>query len=272
MGIGIYGMVSNKNLETNKNKIVTLEEIVETFLNSGTIKSYEEYGVPVTATIDNQSIIVNFEEEQYQLNLEGEILSATIDKEREFSGTLMFAAIVDSIGQLHGYSEGETYLTLNSEEIKTYTLDKGFEIADDGNAVTIKTNINKKLELLDLANIYITTDDLISYADFIKDDGCSQRSKGNFIFHKSGYGYEATITIGEKGNLTDNAYNSLLSVMEVIYGEEESAWFTSEFPILENKVSGRYNLTVNPELDDMLTTVFNDPNYKIVQLIIDKSI
>lgn len=272
MGIGIYGMVSNKNLETNKNKIVTLEEIVETFLNSGTIKSYEEYGVPVTATIDNQSIIVNFEEEQYQLNLEGEILSATIDKEREFSGTLMFAAIVDSIGQLHGYSEGETYLTLNSEEIKTYTLDKGFEIADDGNAVTIKTNINKKLELLDLANIYITTDDLISYADFIKDDGCAQRSKGNVIFHKCGYGDEATITIGEKGNLTDNAYNSLLSVMEVIYGEEESAWFTSEFPILENKVSGRYNLTVNPELDDMLTTVFNDPNYKIVQLIIDKSI
>lgn len=272
MGIGIYGMVSNKNLETNKNKIVTLEEIVETFLNSGTIKSYEEYGVPVTATIDNQSIIVNFEEEQYQLNLEGEILSATIDKEREFSGTLMFAAIVDSIGQLHGYSEGETYLTLNSEEIKTYTLDKGFEIADDGNAVTIKTNINKKLELLDLANIYITTDDLISYADFIKDDGCAQRSKGNVIFHKCGYGDEATITIGEKDNLTDNAYNSLLSVIEVIYGEEESTWFTSEFPILENKVSGRYNLTVNPELDDMLTTVFNDPNYKIVQLIIDKSI
>ena len=126
MGIGIYGMVSNKNLETNKNKIVTLEEIVETFLNSGTIKSYEEYGVPVTATIDNQSIIVNFEEEQYQLNLEGEILSTTIDKEREFSGTLMFAAIVDSIGQLHGYSECETYLTLNSEQIKTYTLHKCF--------------------------------------------------------------------------------------------------------------------------------------------------
>ena len=99
MGIGIYGMVSNKNLETNKNKIVTLEEIVETFLNSGTIKSYEEYGVPVTATIDNQSIIVNFEEEQYQLNLEGEILSATIDKEREFS-ELDVCAIVDSIGQL----------------------------------------------------------------------------------------------------------------------------------------------------------------------------
>ena len=55
----------------------------------------------------------------------------------------MFAAIVDSIGQLHGYSEGETYLTLNSEEIKAYTLDKGFEIADDGNAVTIKRILTK---------------------------------------------------------------------------------------------------------------------------------
>ena len=61
-----------------------------------------------------------------------------------------------------------------------------------------KTNINKKLELLDLANIYITTDDLISYADFIKDDGCAQSNKGNVIFHKCGYGDEATITIGER--------------------------------------------------------------------------
>ena len=80
---------------------------------------------------------------------------------------------------------------------------------------------------------------------------------------------ENVITIGEKNNLTENTYKSLLNVIEIILNTEEKEKFENEFPTLENKSSEKYNLILNPELDELLSMIFYDSTYKLVQLKID---
>ncbi|NLL44924.1 MAG: hypothetical protein GX247_04600 [Mollicutes bacterium] len=133
-----------------------------------------------------------------------------------------------------------------------------------------RININKKLELLNFDNTYFERDDFVDSIEFIQGDGSVQKSKGNLVLHKAGYDDETIITIGEKNNLTDNAYKSLLTIIEIIYDEEEKGNFASNFPKLENKSYGRYELVINPELDEFYSVIFND-DYEILQLKINNA-
>ena len=264
IGLGVYGYLTNKKQDN-----VTLENIAQTFENSVTIKTYEDNGQTVSTTTTENRLTIIVGETTYKYTLNGNILTTTMSKD-DLGGSMMLLAVVDSVGQLHGYTDGQTFPTLNSEDIKNYTISKGFELIESGDKITANIDINKKLELIDFTGVYIETVDLNEYADTIKGSGFAQISKGNVTFYKTGDDTQSIITIGEKDKLTNSAYNSLLSTIEFLYGKTELDSFESNYPSLVNKTFDKYKLEVNPTKSDMESFLFGE-GYEIVRLTIDKT-
>jgi len=273
VGIGVYGLFfGGKDTMKNDDKktTVSLEQIAEKFKTATTPKSYIDFSLPFSVEIEKQSLIIQANEKEYKYNLDNSILSITLPKDN-MDGIMMTFALIDSIEQLHGYEDGQIIQKLlNITEMLEYKIDRGIEIVYSENNITIKVDINKRLELIDFSNYYIETKDLANVADFIKGEGCIQKNKGYVILHKCGSNEEAIITIGEKDSLTNNTYKTLLSVVEIIFGAEEKNNFASVFPKIENKTHERYNLIIDPQLDEDLSVVFPHSNYKIIQLKITK--
>jgi DNA-binding protein YbaB len=249
---------------------VNLNQIARKFASSKVVKEYKESGIEVSATTNKNVLTIKYEDINYKYILNDSILSTSL-KNDDLTGSIMLIAVVDSIGQLHGYHDGQTYATLNSEELKTYTIEKGIETTENGNTVNVKIDVNKKLKLVNMSNKYIEVADLKDLSDSIEGDGSAQTNKGNLIFYKTGSGNKAVITVGEKNKLTIDTYNTLSSAVEVICGNSGAILFAKDYPSLQDKSIGRYKMELNPKLSSMEAFIFNDSSYKIVRLTIDKS-
>ncbi len=186
--------------------------------------------------------------------------------------------LVDCIGQLHGYAEGELIENLNSVDITNYTIEKqGLEIKQFENGRgQIKINIAKKIPLADVSNTYITISDLEELKQYLVGDGMAQKSVGNIIFNKNGYGENVVVFVGEKNNLTQNTYRSILSILQVMFQTEKVVdYFERNYPnaSFNNKQFGGFKIEVNPEKSSIEQNVLgNDNTYQFIRLTIDKSL
>lgn len=267
IGLGIYGFISSKD---DKDTAVTLEQVVNKFTSAEALKDYADMGLNITAVSEADTLTISVDDVKYIYTLTEGILSATL-KNDDLNGAMVLMTFIDSIGQLHGYKEGETFATLNSAEIAGYTIEKGLEMVVEGDTITVKIDINKKLELVDFTKVYIQISDFDDNKEYITGDGSAQFGRGNLIFHKEGHDDEAIIIIGEKDKLTDNAYKSLLSTIELIYDKTEADKFAVSYPTLSDKVFDRYILEIDPKLDESDSFMFGDEKYGIIRLTIDKS-
>ena len=219
-------------------KTHTLGEIVEKFNNSNAVKSYKEYG-ELIATIDEEksnviSITLAKDEEKLIFNyeLEGSILSCEFS-ETEIMQAFITSMLADSIGQLNGYEDGELYDTLNSEEILNYTVEnEGFEIKKNEGKYSIKIDINKKIPLVDFSDFYLKPEEfentkrLIESGEFGNETGKTLKMSYNLILSED----ENYIYMGEENETTESTYNSILSAIEVMYGDEVVEYFKSICP------------------------------------------
>lgn len=229
-----------------QNKVVaathTLEEIAEIFNNSSSVNDYEELfesefiastdesepnAISITIKTENGSSKINFEKE-------GNILSNThLDDENLVAAFLL----AESIGQANGYNDGELINNFNMfvDEVYNYTVEnEGFEVKEDEGNYSVKMDITKKVPLIDVSEYYLKPEEF----DFIKkivDEGTT----GNQTGRDSKFAYnllvgedENQIYIGEKDEITDSTYKSILSAIEVMYGEKAVEYFESIYPEL----------------------------------------
>ena len=252
------------------NTVVTLQQVADKVTNCKTSKAYIEVGTNVVVEVKDNILNINVGGTNYEYTLDNGILTSIIPK-TDFTGGIFMMAVIDSVGQVHGYEDGQLFATLNSDEAKKYTLKDGVELVESEDALTVKIDINKKMKLVDFSNIYLKVLDLQDGIDYIKGNGSYQTSKGDLIFYKMGYDDEAIISIGEKTNLTENAYKSILSTIEIIFDKNEVDSFAKQCPTLTNKTFGKYTVEISPELSDMEGFVFGDKDYKLVRVTIDKS-
>lgn len=262
--IGIYGIFI---VGKDDNKI-TLKSIANKFEISETKDYLIDYSNTFSVTASKDQIVIKANDNEYRYILNDNILTTTINKE-DTNGIMLALMLIDNIEQLHDYEAEQIFNILNSEQIEEYTIDKGVEITYNEKDAIIKVDISKKLEIIDFSKLYFTKESLSDIEEFLKDRGCVHKIKGYLILNKCGDEKENVITIGEKNNLTENTYKSLLNVIEIILNTEEKEKFENEFPTLENKSSEKYNLILNPELDELLSMIFYDSTYKLVQLKID---
>lgn len=260
----------------------TLSEIVDKFNNSSIVDTYKNAGGSISATNDINSINVKINADgttaNIELILEGNILFIEIDQEDSSALVKAYvtAHIIDIIGQLHGYQEGELLQTINSDKSQNYTLEKeGYEIENISGTNKIKIDIAKKIPLVDFSNTYIEISDLEFLKEYIFGDGSATKSKGDIYFHKSGYDGQYTLIVAEKNELTENTYKSILSLLEVMFDSKEAVnYFKNNFSNLSvgNKDFKGFKIELNPQKDEWEETLLGSDNtYKFIRLTIDKN-
>ena len=265
----------------------TLEEIANTFNNCSAVNEMAGYGAIFSATTSENKIIVSYETESeatvqfntsIEYNLEGTILSTHIegDDNEVMIGMLSSIMLVDSIGQLQGYEDGELYDTLNSNGIGNYTLEnEGLEAKEiSDHKYDIKIDISKKIPLADFSDTYVEVEDLEEFEKFISGDGFVQNSKGNIWYYKSGYNGEYEIIIAEKNGLTDNSYNSLISFLEVMFDSEDVIeYFETNYTDISegNKEFTGCKIEIDPEdAINETAAALVDGEYQIMKVSINK--
>ena len=264
---------------------ITLEQIVEKFNKSSIVDAYKNAGGSISATNDTDGINVtvnaNGKTENVELLLQGNVLSIEIDQEESsaFVKAYVTACVIDIIGELHGYQEGELTQTVNSDKAKNYTLEKeGYEVENISETkFKIKVDITKKIPLVDFSNTYIEVSDLQDLKEYISGDGFAEKSKGNIWFYKSGYDGEYTLFVAEKGNLTENTYKSVLSILEVMFDNDKVIQhFKNNYPNIStgDKEFKGFSININPKEKTQWeeSLIPSDSGFEFVRIVIDKSV
>ncbi len=122
-------------------------------------------------------------------------------------------------------------------------------------------------------NIYITSDFFNNIEPQVKGIGYYQQTIGSLIFYKSSYNDNLIrIIIGEQDELTDLTYKSILSTIKFMY-EDEYEEFASNFTELKNLGYERYQITLNPTLDEIEKRYLQSySDYKFVLIEITKEL
>lgn len=270
------------NVTTTTTQKITLEQIADKFNSSANVLQNIELGIIMHADANEDYIIITNSGEgsdmiEVKFTLNSNILSAEIG----LINSAQVAVLVDCVGQLHGYSDGETYSTQSSDEFKNYTLEKeGVETTKTDNDVgIIKIDITKKFPLADFSSVFIEVSDLQDKKEYISGGGSGQKSKGNITFfykdgNREGYDNEVTtLVIGEKDSLTENAYKSILSILEVMFdGKDVVDYFQSQYPGFSegNKEFAGFKIEISPVQDDWERLSLEGKYSGIVRITIDK--
>ena len=261
--------------ETPATPQITLNDILNNFNNSENINQLRETS-EVNANINNNVLTIDVTTDgtttSYLFTLENRDLVYEINA-NDLTSNLLFLVICDNIGQFHGLEVNEVANYLSSIDLTT-TAVNGITLTqlENGNYQT-RINIDTKIDTSSLNTMYIELSDLESYRDFIEGSGTAQLEKGNLMFYKEGNNITATILIGEKDSLTNLSYNSILSVVELLYPNDLENFKTS-YPSLETISFDRYTITTNPELTGTLETLYGQyqDEYQFVLIEIDRSL
>ena len=261
--------------ETPATPQITLNDILNNFNNNENINQLRETS-EVNANINNNVLTIDVTTDgtttSYLFTLENRDLVYEINA-NDLTSNLLFLVICDNIGQFHGLEVNEVANYLSSIDLTTTAVD-GITLTqlENGNYQT-RINIDTKTDTSSLNTMYIELSDLESYRDFIEGSGTAQLEKGNLMFYKEGNNITATILIGEKDSLTNLSYNSILSVIELLYPNDLENFKTS-YPSLETISFDRYTITTNPELTGTLETLYGQyqDEYQFVLIKIDRSL
>ena len=260
----------------------TLEEIATSFNNCDTVKGYATNGSVWKATSSGNKLMItvtaNDETTNVEYTLEDTILSANFSKENALTELAVSMILTDCIGQLHGYSDGELFTTLNSEKVVNYTVEnEGLEIIElPDNGYQIKIDISKKIPLIDVSDVYIKVSDLEDLKEFITGKGSAEKSKGNIWFNKSTFDDKEIILIAEKDKLTDNAHKSILSIIEVMFNSSKASdYFKTNYSGMSvgNKEFTGFKIEINPTKTEFEENLIpTGSGYEFARITIDKDL
>jgi len=251
----------------------TLEEVADKFNNCKSVESLKEYEHYYIASVDENNpntllITITTEEgkSEFSFVLEDGILSNDT-----LSGSQLYATImlIDAVGQVNGYEDGELFYTVNSEVIHDYTIEnEGFELKENGDYISIKMDIDKKIPLVDLTDYYIKPDEFSFVKEIVESNDVGNQTGKNL---KMSYDViirdeEDYIYIGEEKETTKSTYNSVLSAIEVIYGNKVVEYFKSIYPefIKGTTTLDGFKIETDVDTDE---AIFNDS--KVVLVTID---
>ncbi|MBR1417238.1 MAG: hypothetical protein IJ572_05415 [Bacilli bacterium] len=260
-------------------KEITLKEISEAFNDSKIIKNYSTLGYAADAYVsdeDENILLVTLKDtgSSFSYKLENNILSYDYLVDEQLI-TAYF--LLDTIGSLHGYKNGEVFnnYALFPEKLQNLTLAKdGFEQKEDkdNGYYSVKIDITKKYPLFDEKDFYLEPDVFGNIEKLVK-----KKSYGSQTGVVGKLAYDVTvgketneIYIGEDNKLTTSAYNSVLSVLKVMYGEKVVDYFKSGYPKIKYDHGDQFDgfdITTIDELIEKDETVL--AGKKVIKIEID---
>ena len=273
--LAVVGFVVVKHTQTDGK--ITLNKIVKKFNTSDTIKTYKEYGYEIKASKRGSKLVIssNMSGSKTYVNYQ---LDGTILSNDELSGSDLMTAVIliDSIGQLQGYKDGELSENLNAfpEKTNQYTVqNEGFELKENGEFYSLKIDLAKKIPLLDLSDLYLKPDTFDMIKEIVEENSAGNQT-GRIA--KLAYNVEVAeennyIYLGERDKLTDSAYKSILSALEVMYGTATVDKFKTIYPEFQKgkiTVDG-FTIETDYKMDNPDESVFKD--MKVVLVTIDNN-
>ena len=252
----------------------SLDKIVKKFNNCETVKSYKEYGYELIATSTKDTLTISSKMDENKTKVEFKLEGNILSNENLSNDELMFALLlIDSIGQTYGYKDGQLAQNMNAfpDEIQKYTLDKeGIEFKISGEKTSLKIDISKKIPLIDMNKFYLTTDDFDMISEFISDNenGNQSGKRGNIAYDVFLGDEESTITIGQDDKLSDSAYKSIISALEVMYGEDIAKHFQELYPefVDGKKTVEAFTVEKGYKPEDKDDSVFKDTEVVLVTI------
>ena len=262
------------------NNEISLTKIADKYNKQEDIKSYAEMGYHYKATAKGQKLTLSVNSEyssevKLEFTLEDNILSGSYDLEQDsaFVGIFMINSLISTIEEFHGYKKGEISKSLTDERIMEYTLEKEGLVykVDDNYHVDLQIDITKKIPLLDFSEVYITTEDLQDLKEYM-DEGSAQKMVGYVMMYAFTMDGVSEVVIAEKDKLTKNSYNSLKSLLEVMFDSKKAVeYLENNYSGIEegNKKFGGINIKVNATMGENDVTL-PDKSYKAMKITIDQ--
>ena len=250
-----------------------LDEIAKKINNCESVKDYKEYGYEINATTTKDTLTITSKTEdtktKVEFKLEGNVLSNEKISTDNIIATLL---VIDGVGQTYGYKDGELAQNINTftEDFKKYTLDKeGLELVI-GDNISLKMDISKKVPLLDMNKFYLSSDDLDIISELVsdKENGNQSGKVGNIAYDIFIGDEESTIQIGQDEKLSDSAYKSIITALEVMYGENTAKQFQELYPKFVDKKTtvGAFTIEKNYKIEDKDDSVFKDTEIVLVTI------
>ena len=206
--------------------------------------------------------------------LEDGILSGDfkLDEDKSIYAVIITTYLVDLIGQFNGYKAEEMIKSLADERILDYSFEKeGLLFVVDDNNLTVKVDVNKKIPLLDFSNIYVTVEDLEDLTSYIK-TGSAQANRGYVVLYTSTLDSISDVYIMEKAKNTSNSYNSLASVLEVMFGSKAKKYLSNNYKSIEDgdKSFAGIDIKVNYKLTEDDGYELPEKDYKVMKVTINQ--
>lgn len=254
---------------------ITLLQVADSFNSCDTVAQYKNYNMNWNAKAEENKLVVTVNGDSGEVAdvkyiLEGNILKGSFNEEESLNGLMVTVVLTDAIGKLHGYQDGELFETLNSETISNYTVEnEGFSVTElEDKGYEVKIDISKKLPLADMSEVFVKESDLEGFQKDIlqsNDGGSFSGSKGPLRYSVSKYG-ETIIYIGERDGITERAYNSVVSILDVMDNSKESSeYFKQNYPNISegDKSFGDYEVSLNASGEDVPDFGENYPVMKV---------
>lgn len=246
---------------------ITLQDIISNSTNNTYYRLLTSiYNVNITIN-DNKIIFdlksidsLNEITKQFIFELENRNLKISFNKQEDNTDKLnALYAIYDSIAQYYGHEidEAGNYLySLNND----YNFDiNGITVNSvDLQNIMIYIDLDTNVNTIELNSMYFTPAELTPFKDIIATSSTNFK-KGDLLLYTTSTPTN-TILIGERKNLTNNTYNTILSIIELLYPEEIND-FKSKFTTLSTISFDKYRITIDPILDTYKEYQYN---YKFI--------
>lgn len=276
--------------QTQNETTINLSNIVNNATNNTYYKFLTSTYTTNISTIDNSIIFdlnaidqTNPINKQIIFNLTDRNLTITLNPSEDNTDNLYaIYAILDSIGQYYGHEVDEVgnYLSsiqnnYNFNTIGITTVELTTDVLDPTTGVTtpittgqiqISINIDTNFSTTGLELMYFSLDDLNIYKDSII-NYTTNLKKGDLVLYTNN-STTYTILIGQRKQLNDNTYNSITSIIELLYPEEIND-FKSKFTSLSTISFDKYKITIDPILDSNTFSQYQS-NYKFILVEIIK--
>ena len=251
-----------------------LEEIAKNINNCESVKKYKEYGYEIKAFSKKDTLIITSKIDKNKSKVEFELKENILSSEKLSTNDLILALLViNGVGQTYGYKDGELSQNINtfSSEFKKYTLDKeGLEFITNDNEVSLKIDILKKIPLIDMNKFYLKDTDLDMIKELVekKETGNQNGKIGNIAYDIFIGEEESTIEIGQDEKLSVSAYKSIVTALEVIYGEDIANHFQQLYPefVDGKKTLEAFTIETNYKIENQDESIFKDTKVVLVTI------
>ena len=251
-----------------------LEEIANRINDCESVKNLQEYGYEIKASSTKDTLTITSIVDNTSSKVDFVLNKNILSNENLSTDDLLVALLlINGVGRTYGYEDGALSQNINTfpDEYQKYTLkNEGLEFVTDENKVSLKIDLSKKVPMIDMNTFYLKADDLDIIREMVaeKENGNQSGKTGNIAYDIFIGTEETTIQIGQDGKLSDSAYKSILTAIEVIYGEDKAKLFQELYPTFTDgkKTIEAFTIEKDYTIEDQDESVFKDTEVVLVTI------